>query len=94
MKVPGSAYELCFCKQADQEGRFGQLYNGLTGMPARPMHRSQQSIRIGYTKLVITIYGPSCTFLELIFPCTVLTRLVALRHVASLQQTHIDIDST
>ena len=39
------------------------------------MHRSQQPIRIGYTELVIelviTIYGPSCTFLELIFPCFV-----------------------
>ena len=37
------------------------------------MHRSQQPIRIGYTKLVLqlvlTMYGPSFTFLELIFPC-------------------------
>ena len=43
-----------------------------TGMSTRPMHRSQQPIRISYTELVLqlvlTIYGPSCTFLELIFP--------------------------
>ena len=68
-----SAYDLCFCDQADWEGYFGQLFNGRTGTPARPMHRSQQPIRIGYTELVLqlvlTIYGPSCTFLELIFPC-------------------------
>ena len=67
-----SAYELCFCDRADWEGCFGQLYNGRTGTPARPMHRSQQPIRIGYTdlvlQLVLTIYGASCTFLELIFP--------------------------
>ena len=67
-----SAFELCFCDRAVWEGCFGQLYNGRTGTPARPMHRSQQPIRIGYTELVIesviTVYGPSCTFLELIFP--------------------------
>ena len=73
--VACSAYELCFCDRADWEGCFGQLYNGRTGTPARPMHRSQQPIRIGYTELVIelviTICGPSCTFLEIIFPCWV-----------------------
>ena len=44
-----SAYELCFCDWADLEGCFGQLYNGCTGMPAQPMHKSQQPIRIGST---------------------------------------------
>ena len=64
-----SACDLCFWDQADCEGCFDQLYNGRTGTPARPMHRIQQSIRIGYTELVLqlvpTIYGSSCTFLEL-----------------------------
>ena len=67
------AYELCFCDRTHWEGYFGQLYNGCNEKPAQPMHRSQQPIRIGYTELVIelviTVYGPSCTFLELIFPC-------------------------
>ena len=34
------AYKLCFCDRGDWEGCFGQLYNGRTGTPARPMHRS------------------------------------------------------
>ena len=46
--------------------------DGRTGTPERPMHRSQQLIRIGYTELVLqlvlTIYGPAGTFLELLFP--------------------------
>ena len=45
-------------------------YNGRTGTPTRPIHRSQQPIRIGYTEFILqlflTIHGPSCTFLELI----------------------------
>ena len=86
MSLTRSAYELCFCKQADREGCFGQLYNGRTGTPARPMHRSQQPIRIGYTELVITIYGPSCTFLELIFPCLYLyTKATLSPHCARLR---------
>ena len=82
------AYELCFCDRANWEGCFGQLYNGRTGTPERPMHRSQQPIRIGYTKLVIelviTIYGPSCTFLELIFPCNKSTRSGWYLHCQSM----------
>ena len=66
---------------------FGQLYNVHTGTPARPMHRSQQPIRIGYTELVLqlvlTIYRPSYTFLELIFPWVLLSQPILMNYLRS-----------